>query len=99
MEKNGINPKIFFAPAHTFDRNTLLALKNKSNIRIISDTIAYDKYEDEGITFIPQQSGRVRKLPFKTVTFCYHPNLMRDKDFFELENFLKKIELNLNKYL
>lgn len=90
MEKNGIAPKVFFAPAHTFDRNTLLALKAKSNIRIISDTIAHDKYEDEEITFIPQQSGRVRNLPFKIVTFCYHPNLMSDKDFSELENFLKK---------
>lgn len=42
------------------------------------------------MTYIPQQSGRVRKLLFKTVTFCYHPNLMDEDAFNELENFLEE---------
>ena len=84
LKDNGIIPKIFFAPAHTFDANTLEALKKESNIRIISDTIANDIY------FIPQQSGRCRKLPFKVTTFCYHPNIMSEVDFINLEIFLKK---------
>ena len=88
----GINPKVFFAPSHTFDENTIIALKEESNIKIISDTIANDSYEKYGMTFVPQQSGRVRKLPFKIVTFCYHPNTMNEKDFSELEDFLKKYQ-------
>ena len=28
--------------------------------------------------------------PFKTITFCYHPNTMRDGDFDKLEMFAKK---------
>lgn len=88
LKCNGIEPNIFFAPAHTFDRNTLIALKEESPIRIISDTIANDVYEDEGVYFIPQQSGRCRKLPFKIVTFCYHPNITSDADFNNLEKFL-----------
>ena len=44
------------------------------------------------MTFVPQQSGRDRKLPFKIVTFCYHPNTMNEKDFLDLENFLKKYQ-------
>ena len=83
-----IHPKVFFAPSHTFDENTLLALQECSDIRIISDTIAFDTYSEYGFTFVPQQSGRVRKLPFKTVTFCYHPNMMSDSDFDYLEAFL-----------
>lgn len=85
---HGIIPEIFFAPSHTFDKNTLNALKEKTPIRIISDTIANDVYKDGDFCFIPQQSGRVRKLPFKTVTFCYHPNIMKDEEYDILEQFL-----------
>ena len=87
---HGINPKIFFAPSHTFDLNTLEALKLESSIRIISDTIAFDVYKRGEFVFVPQQSGRARRLPFKTVTFCYHPNTMSDEDFSKLDIFLRK---------
>lgn len=90
MREHGINPKIFFAPSHTFDKNTLLALKAESDINIISDTIANDVYYQDDFQFVPQQSGRVRKLPFKVVTFCYHPNMMQENDFVYLEQFLEK---------
>lgn len=91
LKEHGIEAQIFFAPAHTFDENTVTAVKECSDIRIISDTIAYDKYlGEDGMTYIPQQSGRVRKLLFKTVTFCYHPNLMDEDAFNELENFLEE---------
>lgn len=95
FKSNGIIPDVFFAPSHTFDKNTLLALKKNSDIRIISDTIANDIYFENDFYFLPQQSGRVRKLPFKFVTFCYHPNTMCDSDFDELENFIKE---NRNKF-
>ena len=55
----------------------------------------YPIYFENDFYFLPQQSGRVRKLPFKFVTFCYHPNTMRDNDFDELENFIKE---NRNKF-
>lgn len=94
FRKHGLEPRIFFAPSHTFDRNTLEALKKESNIRIISDTIANNVYYQDEFYFIPQQSGRVRKLPFKVCTFCYHPNMMTDADFDGLETFLKETQLN-----
>lgn len=84
----GIQPVAFFAPAHTFDANTLRALKECSDIRVISDTVAFDRYNQDGLTFVPQQSGSVRNLPFRTVTFCYHPNIMTDADFEKLNTFL-----------
>lgn len=90
FHEHGIAPKVFFAPAHTFDENTLKALKQASDIRIISDTVSNKPYCKYGFTFIPQQSGKVRKLPFHTVTFCYHPNIMNDNDFAELEAFIVK---------
>ena len=96
FRNNGIDPKVFFAPSHTFDQNTIVALKNKSNIYIISDTIADSPYCSAGMTYVPQQSGKVRKLPFSVVTFCYHPNTMNDTMFDELEKFLVK---NGNKFI
>lgn len=90
LRSHHLDPKIFFAPSHTFDENTLKALKEESNIRIISDTPANKPYSRYGMTFVPQQSGSARELPFHTVTFCYHPNVMFDKEFESLELFLKK---------
>ncbi len=95
FSKNNIVPSVFFAPSHTFDKNTLLALKKNSNIRIISDTVANDIYFEDDFYFLPQQSGTVRKLPFKFTTFCYHPNTMNDFDFEILEKFLQE---NINKF-
>ncbi len=88
LKEHQIEPTVFFAPSHTFDENTLIALKEESDIRIISDTIANDIYFKDEFFFVPQQSGRARKLPFKVVTFCYHPNLMSKTQFTELERFL-----------
>lgn len=88
FHQHEIEPKVFFAPSHTFDENTLVALKECSGIRTISDTIAVAPYIKYGFAFVPQQAGRVRKLPFHTVTFCYHPNMMQDADFDYLESFL-----------
>ena len=90
LKEHGILPTVFFAPAHTFDKNTLVALKEETPIRVISDTVANDVYFDDGIYFVPQQSGHCRKLPFKTTTFCYHPNIMDDATFLGLEEFLKR---------
>ncbi len=90
LAEHGIKPNIFFAPAHTFDENTLLAVEKETPIRVISDTVAWDAYREGNFYFIPQQSGRVRKLPFNTVTFCYHPNTMTDNDFEILDIFLSK---------
>lgn len=90
FRKHDIEPAVFFAPSHTFDEETVLALKDASNIRIISDTWAWDKYNKNGITYVPQQSGQVRNMPFALSTFCYHPNTMKDGDFVKLESFLKE---------
>lgn len=92
LAEHDIHPRVFFAPSHTFDENTITALKNKSEIRIISDTVAFDIYRKYDFTFVPQQSGTVRKLPFKVVTFCYHPNTMKDNDYAVLEEFIKKYQ-------
>ena len=91
MREHGIKPRYFFAPGHTFDENTLTALKEESDIRIVSDTIALKPYRHGDFVFIPQFSGQCRKMKLSGVyTFCYHPNTMGDKSFEELESFLRE---------
>lgn len=89
LRKHGIDPQYFFAPSHTFDKNTLVALKEESNIRIISDTIAIKPYQLDGFTIIPQIGGHctVMKIP-GVWTFCLHPSMMNENSFIATENFL-----------
>jgi predicted deacetylase len=89
LKDKGLSPTAFFAPSHTFDWNTLEALRLESDIRVISDTVANDCYCRRGFTFIPQQAGRVRELPFKVTTICLHPNFTTDPEMDEIEAFLK----------
>lgn len=92
--RHDLNAKLFFAPSHTYDKNTLIALKSETPIRIISDSISNDIYYKDDFYFIPQQSGKVRKLNFKIVTFCYHPNTMTDEDYLVLDKFISNNKSN-----
>lgn len=88
---NNIDPKYFFAPAHTFDDVTLQALKEESNIRIISDTIANKPYKKDDFVFIPQLGGSCKDMKLPGVwTFCLHPSTMTEDNFVATEHFIKK---------
>lgn len=90
FRSHGIDPKYFFAPSHTYDRNTLAALKDESNIRIISDTIATKPYKEGDFIFIPQLGGHCVSMKLQGVwTFCLHPSAMTEENFASTENFLK----------
>jgi hypothetical protein len=89
FNNNNIKTKIWVAPSHTFDKNTLKALKDVSNINIISDGIAIFPFEKYGFKWIPQQFWYFRKMPFGLWTSCYHPNEMKVNEFTKLELFLK----------
>lgn len=91
FHSHNIFPKYFFAPCHTFDNNTLKALKEESDIRVISDTIGLQPYRCDDFIFIPQFGGRGRKLPLPGIfTFCFHPSTMSEKQFDDLEQFIRE---------
>ena len=90
MRNNGINPQFFFAPSHTFDENTLNALREESDIRIISDTIATKPYRYGDFVIIPQFGGQCREMALPGLyTFCLHPNTMSESSFSKTESFLR----------
>ncbi len=91
LKDQGFEPKYFFAPSHTFDENTLEALRQETGIRIISDTVGRYPYSRGDFVFIPQISGHCVRMPVSGVyTFCFHPNTMNDDSFNAVEDFLDR---------
>jgi predicted deacetylase len=95
FESHGIRPDSFVAPGHSFDLNTLKALK-EIGLPLISDGLYFRPVIDQlGVKWIPQQFWRPRRMPFWCWTICYHPNSMQNSDFFLLETFLKQTQNDL----
>lgn len=89
LKEKKLIPKYFFAPSHTFDCNTLIALREDSEIRIISDTVGRYPYKKDDFYYIPQIVGHCTRIPLSGIyTFCFHPNVMDDNDFDKLDDFL-----------
>ena len=85
----GIKPKFWMAPAHSFDFNTLKALKEFTEIEYITDGFAIFPFTTYSFKWLPQQLWKFRKFPFGVWTICLHPNNVELKD---LENWRKIFE-------
>jgi predicted deacetylase len=77
----GIEPKIWIAPAHCFDLLTLQAVRRETSIRVISDGIAWDTYFEHDFHWIPQQLWDLAERRSGLWTVCLHPNTMNDAAF------------------
>ena len=95
FNNENINIRTFFAPNHTFDNNTLLALQ-KCGVTEIVDGYGLMPYEENGIKFIPQLFHKIFPLPFGIQTFQIHLNYYEQNDF---DNFKKFIEANSKKII
>ncbi len=83
LATHGINTDIFMAPSHSYDVNTLKALKNNGFTKI-TDGFGYEPYERYGMTFYPISANRSSVLKSSrdgAVTFVVHTNTMKDKEF------------------
>jgi predicted deacetylase len=90
FQSHCLKPSVWIAPGHSFDRNTLIALKRETEIRLISDGIALKCFVHDGFHWIPQQLWRFRRMPFGTYTICLHPNNMSERSFERLGQVLSK---------
>lgn len=88
LQSKGIYATIFMAPGHTYDVQTIRALKANS-FTYITDGYSNDLYEYKGIYFIPCTLSTPR-IPKAYDTLCLHINTMEQQDFQELERFLKE---------
>ena len=90
FKNENIKTKIWIAPSHSFDENTLTAIRSETDIKIISDGIALFPFKKYDFSWVPQQIWHFRKMFFGVWTSCFHPNTMKDQDFKNLENFINK---------
>jgi hypothetical protein len=99
LEQNGIKTDIFMAPAHSFDKNTLKALR-KLGFTKMTDGFGEMPYIAKGMTFYPisyKQSSALKKTKGYT-TFVVHANTMNDRDFERYEKLFKENKDKLISY-
>ena len=87
--------RVFFAPNHTYDKNTFIALKN-SGIYEIIDGYGIMPYVENQIKFIPQLFYKLYTIPFGIHSTQIHLNYWKQNDFDQFEKFINK---NLNHIL
>lgn len=83
FESHGIYTDIFFAPGHSYDKNTLRAL-SACGFKYMSDGLSSIPYINEGIICIPALSGGMPRLAFgtnHTAVFHAHEWVRKDKAF------------------
>jgi len=85
--RQGVNPDAFMAPAHSYDMNTLRALK-AVGIRTVTDGHAFFSYHSSGILFVPQLFAMPRKMTFGVYTFCLHLNNISVRQIDRIEKFI-----------
>lgn len=88
LEAHGIYTDIFFAPAHSYDKNTIKAL-SQCGFKYMSDSGGSKVYKLFGIKLLPvRQCNIIRFLPLKYTTAIFHAHewvredKKEDYDFF-----------------
>jgi peptidoglycan/xylan/chitin deacetylase (PgdA/CDA1 family) len=89
LRGHGLDPRVWVAPRHGFDRNTLRALRNE-RIALLSDGLARVPFMRGGLTWIPQQLWAPVEKPGGLWTICIHPNTARDSLVDQLRDFLRR---------
>lgn len=83
LESHGIKTEIFFAPAHSYDMNTLKAL-SQCGFRYMSDGKSRKPYFVEGVKCLPCRSGGMPKIKgsgYYTAVFHAHEWRRADKAY------------------
>lgn len=88
FRNHGISPLVWIAPCHTYDINTIRAIKAVTEIKIASDGIACYPFTEHGLEFLPQQLWWPQWRPLGVWTICLHPSNMSAE---EIERFARKI--------
>jgi predicted deacetylase len=85
-----LEPRIWVAPAHSFDWLTLEAVRQETPIRIVSDGIAWAPFLEREFHWIPQQLWGFSERRSGVWTVCLHPNTMNEKSFAALAAALER---------
>lgn len=90
FRENNIIADMFVAPYHSFDMNTLKALKN-NDIYIVSDGFYSHPVKREGIIYIPCQLWERSRIPHNGFyTICCHTDQWDENDLLHFEQLVKR---------
>lgn len=89
LRVHGLNPRVWVAPRHGFDMNTLEALRLQG-IQLLSDGLARIPFVRGGITWIPQQLWSPVEKRKGLWTICLHSNTIRSSQVDGLREFLRQ---------
>ncbi len=95
LEEHNIITDFFMAPSHTYDSNTLKALKKNGFFRI-TDGYANAPYVWRGMTFYPisfKKSVTISSSKKGAVQLVVHTNTLTEKDFSFYEKVFKENEI------
>ena len=91
LNGRGISTDIFMAPSHSYDKNTLKALK-ELGFSSVTDGFGETPYIYNGMNFYPISFKRSQTLKKSKGYSCfvYHTNTMNEKDFEAFEKLLSE---------
>jgi peptidoglycan/xylan/chitin deacetylase (PgdA/CDA1 family) len=80
-----VQPDVWVAPGHSFDRTTVNILREKGLRRISDGPFLFPNVDSTGMLWIPQQLWRFpfRPMPFGVWTVCLHVNHWTPSDILE----------------
>lgn len=90
FKDEGIETEIFVAPAHSFDKKTLSAIKEVTKIQTISDGFFIHPVYRDGINWIPQQLWEPVEKSTGVWTICCHPEISQTAETDKLFHFIKE---------
>jgi predicted deacetylase len=88
LRGQGLDPKLWVAPRHGFDRTTLRVLREQG-ILALSDGFARVPFRRGGVVWIPQQLWAPVEKTEGLWTICIHPNTAHDSQVAELQSFVR----------
>jgi len=88
LRDHGLNPRIWVAPRHGFDRATLRALRAEG-ISLLSDGFARVPFKRGGVIWIPQQLWAPMEKRSGLWTICIHSNTARNSLIDQLNVFVR----------
>lgn len=89
LRARGLNPTIWVAPRHGFDRATLRVLRGEG-ISLLSNGFALRPFLRHGLTWIPQQLWAPEVKSSGLWTICLHANAAPDPLVERLREFLRR---------
>jgi len=89
LHENQLETDIFMPPGHSYDMNTLKAMK-ECGFRFLSDGRSFHPYETEGIRCIPASSSYRLHFNRGVLTICIHSDAEDERSFLRTREYLKK---------